>query len=300
MKQIACRECPKCGKFNDISVNECVCGCDVSGVPAKLVEIDNLEGVRVGKIDRNLVFYYQNCRNCGIKIYFTDIEQSTERCYNCNSASLGKPVLYAEAESVEKTAAAPAKAVEAEVVIPTVQKIPVAKPSSDNSQYSDEEVLSWIPVVDALSKAVGAKGVGNTISHDELCGLMGVSVDNNPYAEKLPEQAPKPTEKHRIVLSAVRYGNFSIAFEAVQNCSYDLGRSANAAEYLQVDDRVSHYHCTLKFADGVWQVYDNNSTNGTFVNQVDIGLNGKCALQNGDLLKLGHDADSAEFRVTIK
>ena len=105
-----------------------------------------------------------------------------------------------------------------------------------------------------------------------------------------------------IVLTAVRYGvySFTVTADMVKDKPYMLGRSAGEYEFLSKDPRVSGFHCTLFVNDGQWYIQDNNSTNGTFVDDTDLGEGGCTDLQNGDRIKLGHSADSMEFQVSFK
>ena len=105
-------------------------------------------------------------------------------------------------------------------------------------------------------------------------------------------------KKKNITLTALNYGEY----EQVITCEESpclIGRFARMMGFLDKDGRVSNEHCYLIYKDGNWSVRDKHSTNGTFLNGEDIGLNGERVLSDGDELKLGHSADSMAFRVKI-
>lgn len=52
------------------------------------------------------------------------------------------------------------------------------------------------------------------------------------------------------------------------------------------DEKVSSKHAVILFRAGKYSITDNQSSNGTFVNDVDIELS-PCYLQDGDIIKIG-------------
>ncbi|MGN0680084.1 MAG: FHA domain-containing protein [Oscillospiraceae bacterium] len=297
MSKIACRKCPKCGKFSDVSVNKCECGSDISQEFAYPVEPDELDSGVVGRINRNLVFYYQKCKNCGSIIFTDDKANRATICLNCNSKSISKdPILYTEVEANTDSDKKPKSAAESKIIIPSrdsAEKQKSSESSLSPEEYK-EETENWAVTFSQLFEKAAERGV----SKERIDEIFRDLLDEKSIPKS--QKAPEKTVVHRVVLSAVRYGKYEIAFDAKPDCSYVLGRSANGAEYLANDLRVGNNHCILRFDNDSWWVIDNHSSNGTFVNNGDIGYNGQCVLHNGDLLKLGHDADSAEFRVTIE
>ncbi len=118
--------------------------------------------------------------------------------------------------------------------------------------------------------------------------------------EEIGEENSVP--ESNIKLTAVRYGvySFTITPEMVKDAPYMLGRAAGQNDFLSKDERVSNNHCTIFSNNGVWYVQDNSSTNGTFINDEDLGDGGCTTLEEGDRLKLGHSVDSMEFRVSFE
>ena len=62
-----------------------------------------------------------------------------------------------------------------------------------------------------------------------------------------------------------------------------IGRDVQNSLVLEFEG-VSRRHARLAKRDGVWWVHDNNSTNGTYVNDV---LTRETPLRNGDRVKVG-------------
>lgn len=102
----------------------------------------------------------------------------------------------------------------------------------------------------------------------------------------------------KISISAI--GQLSVKQEiGIQDVPFMMGRSASFKDFLDADLRVGNEHCLLIYRDGEWYVKDNNSQNGTFLNNKDLGLGGEEKLHNGNLLKLGHNVDSPTFMISI-
>jgi len=68
-----------------------------------------------------------------------------------------------------------------------------------------------------------------------------------------------------------------------------VGRSRRCQLSVPEDAALSEIHCSLRLKEGSIYLYDENSTNGTYVNGVPI--RGEYKLENGDILLLG----SAEY-----
>jgi pSer/pThr/pTyr-binding forkhead associated (FHA) protein len=62
-----------------------------------------------------------------------------------------------------------------------------------------------------------------------------------------------------------------------------VGRGRGCSIRLD-DSRVSRQHCELRFEDGAWSVYDNGSTNGTWVNNQQID---RWRLEDGNIITIG-------------
>ncbi len=61
-----------------------------------------------------------------------------------------------------------------------------------------------------------------------------------------------------------------------------LGRHSEADIRLALPD-ISRRHCCFHFADGIWQVTDLNSLNGTFINEERLQ---ECPLAHGDRIRI--------------
>ena len=72
------------------------------------------------------------------------------------------------------------------------------------------------------------------------------------------------------------------------------------ADTLFVKGLVGNEHCFLLCREGRWYVKDNHSSNGTAVNGEFLDPDGESPLADGDVLMLGHHADSVTFRIELK
>lgn len=98
----------------------------------------------------------------------------------------------------------------------------------------------------------------------------------------------------RLKLTAVGRVRFQKEILLEENKEVTLGRNDRADIVLNKEDnRLSSCHCTIKWTDGKLTIWDNGSTNGTFVNGVSIGQIGRVAVHEDDILQLG----SYEYRV---
>ena len=151
------------------------------------------------------------------------------------------------------------------------------------------------------SDQIGVISKNSAISGEsqEMNGLSDFLEDFSDL-EEIGEENSAP--ERNIILTAVRYGvhSFTITNEMVKDAPYMLGRAAGQSDFLSKDERVSNNHCTIFSNNGVWYVQDNSSTNGTFINDEDLGDGGCTTLEDGDRLKLGHSVDSMEFKVSFE
>jgi hypothetical protein len=74
-----------------------------------------------------------------------------------------------------------------------------------------------------------------------------------------------------------------------------IGADPDCEIAIKGDPAVSGSHAVLVFRDGQAQIRDNDSQNGTYVNETDIFGKGAVTLMDGDTLKLG----STEFELYL-
>lgn len=70
-----------------------------------------------------------------------------------------------------------------------------------------------------------------------------------------------------------------------------IGRERATADVVLTDPNISRRHAELKLDGGDWHIIDLRSTNGTFVNDVEVD---ECIVRNGDLITVG--LTNLEFR----
>ena len=317
MSKIPCRKCPDCGLINDITAEECVCGEDISYIPQKLYETDELPPDKRGSFDETQEFYSQKCPACGAVNYTGDKKSPVKRCFSCAKAKISsvEPTLFKERtpkpelpekEEPKAVISEPAKAQEEPKAVISepvwTQSVPMSP--IDELFAIDDESMSPVDQLFAIDEAV-MPAKEEPVSASAAPAAPAVDPGRQEWSFRLSdmEEFEKESKGERdIVLTAVRYGvySFTVTADMVKEKPFMLGRSAGEYEFLSKDPRVSGFHCTLFMNDGQWYIQDNNSTNGTFVDDTDLGDGGCTDLQEGDMIKLGHSADSMEFRVSFK
>ena len=91
-----------------------------------------------------------------------------------------------------------------------------------------------------------------------------------------------PTPKIFILSEQMRGASFSLS-----NDSYTIGRS-DSCDICIADPTISGHHCTLmKQEDGSFVIRDDDSTNGTRVNDQKVDAGQSVQLKSSDIVKLG-------------
>ncbi len=93
-------------------------------------------------------------------------------------------------------------------------------------------------------------------------------------------------------------GDFKPIIFKQKDSPVTLGREEKCGALLDLDNRVSRNHCVLEYVenDGHWNVRDNNSSNGTFLDGEEVFQETK-PLHIGSVLRLGNQPDSFSFLV---
>lgn len=93
-------------------------------------------------------------------------------------------------------------------------------------------------------------------------------------------------------------GDFKPIIFKKKDSPVTLGREEKCGAILDLDNRVSRNHCVLEYVenDGHWNVRDNNSSNGTFLDGEEVFQEAK-PLHIGSILRLGDQLDSFSFLV---
>lgn len=86
----------------------------------------------------------------------------------------------------------------------------------------------------------------------------------------------------------------SNAFCTLNNITFALsdkvtsfGRGTESNFCIKGDMFISSSHAKIRFEDGEFQIIDENSTNGTYINRNPIYKNQYFQLKNGDLIQFG-------------
>lgn len=229
-------------------------------VKQEVLEKDTIPLEQQGEIDDSLTIYLQRCSECGSENFTTDIKKRVQRCWNCSKARVR---------------------------------------SVDPMLYFENQPVKPLETASLAEKKPAERAeIPHSDNHSQTS-------PNIAEAASLP---PKPSwgnvlrklKSSRLVMTSVRYGRHSFPISSVAGVvPVMLGREAFQKDFLRQDKRVGNRHCEIYFKDGTWYVKDNASQNGTFLNGTYIGENGVSPLKDGDLLKLGHNDDSMEFRVSV-
>jgi pSer/pThr/pTyr-binding forkhead associated (FHA) protein len=73
---------------------------------------------------------------------------------------------------------------------------------------------------------------------------------------------------------------------AVESSPYWIGAAESADLHLAADDYLSAHHASVQYHEGSLLLYDNHSTNGTFVNDARLGEAPR-TLAPGDRIRFG-------------
>ena len=118
--------------------------------------------------------------------------------------------------------------------------------------------------------------------------------DEAPQTPEMPPvpEAPKapgvPTMPERPTPYLVRKKTGEKIF--IDKDEFVIGKSANHADYTVKDNTaVSRAHCVISRRNGVCYIRDNNSTNGTFINDQELDRGGERFLTNNVTVKLGDE-----------
>lgn len=335
MRMIFCRKCPKCGFYHDFTLPVCancqhglleapVLWIDSEDIPPELYgELDDIEGCSKA--------FVQTCRVCLRKSFTKERDGKVTLCWGCHKSRIAgedrieyrpdRPQssgMAGEAAADQKPAAfAPGP----ELITKSPGSNPAPAISIPDTQAAEavgeeslnEEALSWVsrmrgsisaasypydspakaePPAQPSAARPDAESVAADDVEDGSWAFLGALGRN--------KQAPAPRTKDIVLHAAGRYGPLSFAVKSSEHIPYLLGRSANQSEYLSQDLRVGNEHCFLLCREGRWYVKDNHSSNGTAVNGEFLDPDGESPLADGDVLMLGHHADSVTFRIELK
>lgn len=115
-----------------------------------------------------------------------------------------------------------------------------------------------------------------------------------PLYVETPEEAEPVPVLHPVDFAAIGYAEVNFSLELEENRIYTLGRNSRAELILNPEDKkLSGIHCKVRWRNGALDIWDAESTNGTFVNGVSIRKLGMVTVENGQTVRLG----SYEYRV---
>ncbi len=108
--------------------------------------------------------------------------------------------------------------------------------------------------------------------------------DEAPQAIGEPAESPAPAAQAELALKSKR---FELRTKAASGARISLGRSHDNVFVIE-DSTVSSVHAAFTLAaNGTLYITDLGSSNGTFVNGVQIGMGDKTIVRAGDALRFG-------------
>ena len=309
MNKVPCKICPKCQSVNKIEDDYCLCGSDLTYIRGELISKEELDMEDLEIIGEIKKVFIQKCRFCGMEHVTTENMSPVTQCYSCGGKMTGR-VEYQEEDTVAKESCSQDKQQKDSVQIPatSTEREKTTGNYSPKGSYAHEEddddndvinpfeaILANVKKSVALEKQNKPKPKESTIH--------ATSSDDDDEVDwpddVMPVSTNRKIKKFDLVLTCTTNKNISYTVECAEGKEYRIGRDHNMKEALAYDDRISHDHCHLVYHEGVWSVVDH-SINGTFVSKKDIGQNGTCVIHEGDVLTLGHFADSIAFTITRK
>ncbi len=270
MGKAACRKCDKCGRYSDITVDICECGAKLTELAQTVVDAGRL-GDKKGSINESCSYYVQICVSCHEKLYSASKRNPFITCYKCKTTMLAEPVEVDDEQAIKQKEQ---ELLDAEMPKPAPAPKPAPKPApAPNPAPSYGAGYRAAKPAPAPKPASSPKGGSSRPKH-RATNSLALFTENGlaPIAVLSPEQAISPVM---------------------------MGRDSLLSDYLHNDKRVGRNHCSLMCNNSKWFLTDNDSNNGTFVNNKYIKRNGVTVLKTGDLIKFGHDPDSFVARVEI-
>lgn len=99
---------------------------------------------------------------------------------------------------------------------------------------------------------------------------------------------------HTVDFAAIGYEAVYFSIQMEEDRIYTLGRNSKADIIFNPEDKkLSGIHCRVRWRNKALDIWDEESTNGTFVNGVPIRKLGMATVENGQMVRLG----SYEYRV---
>jgi len=282
MKKAVCRRCPGCSLYSDITVEICMCGTDLSRVKQVFIDIekDSFKD-KLGEINDSLSYYVQRCSTCGRLNYTTSKSKPFLRCYNCSQTMIASVV--------------PASYIENNYLTENIETSNEKSTKRENSNSKRKTAAV------SLLKSGKKKNIPQEKTKESSSEKSKKAENKSAVESQGGVTEPKTEPKISVItLTAVNYNSVKCVIKAPDaKVPVMFGREAMMNNYLKSDMRVGKAHCYVFFHGNLWYVVDNKSTNGTFVNQKDIGYNRFAQLKDGDKIKFGHSQDSPEVIVSI-
>lgn len=302
------KKCPVCGLYNDITKDICACEVDIAVVIPEYVESVTID--KYGNIDEDVPVYVQKCPFCQTENYTDSVNHPVKKCRHCQKLRIGQvvPVLM---EPVSNEAGFQ--------TTDFSNKDAVKEAPNSDSQSHKPVIESDIPdeVVALRSEwaEVVSKIFGETITGEYKEHSVPQKKESSTVVPNVPQTLRLTAVGKRIGLvevfepkdAPVLLGRY--AADLLDRGDKRMAQYTRCENFLQQDTRVSGYHCHLVLKNNSWYVCDGSwsvpakdipekpSKCSTRVNEVVVTK--AHILNHGDILKLGNQPDSIQFKVEM-
>ncbi len=175
---------------------------------------------------------------------------------------------------------------------------------ADNSDLGAAAMISGsVPAAALVSKPsseiVSGGGSGRSPQKPPVSGEKGAGSGTGKQqviAEPPPKSGGQPAQTAMLICKAAADTAKALTGKMLTVQSGDtMGKSAQRAKIVVPDQTVSGLHCSFHYhPQRGWLVKDENSTNGTYVNDIRMPSGGVAPLRSGTILKAGKE--TFEFR----
>ncbi len=280
------RKCPKCGLYNDITVEKCECGEDITRICAEEVKTD-IGPDLWGNINENLEILVQECPRCGKKNYTVAAQSPISQCMYCHKSisHVSRVKTNSDKQPVVNNTTR-----ESEMPIEIPENVETKSNQPDTILFNSKEKdysLSWERILNnILGDSSDSKTEGQIHLSKPIEGNITFTV-----IDRSAEFSVSFSESE----SPILFGRYSTDILDKSDSRYERFRKCD--EFFRSDLYISGYQCYFEFTDGTWYIYDGvwdvpeksikkkSSLNGTLVNGKRVSS--RTALSDGDIIKLG-------------
>lgn len=311
------KKCPVCGRYSDITQKNCACEADISAIIPEYVEVDFIPVDKYGNsnIDEEMYIedvpvYLQKCPFCQTENYTDSVNHPVKKCKHCQKLTIGR-------------------------IVPVLMETAAGKFHFQSTDFSNNDISEDTLNCDTqIHKAVTEFDIPDEVMpvrsewEEVFRKIFGDSIIGEykersvPQKKESPKVVPKIPQTLRLTAVGKRIGLVELfepkdapillgryAADLLDRGDKRMAQYTRCENFLQQDTRVSGYHCHLVLKNNSWYVCDGSwsvpakdipekpSKCSTRVNEVVVTK--AHILNHGDILKLGNQPDSIQFKVEM-